>query len=86
MLAPTLAIEVLSPSNTEREMQRKLREYFAAGAELAWYINPKTQSATVYTGPEEGVVIGPDGVLSGGMVLPGFELSLRRLFSESESL
>ena len=85
-LAPSLAIEVLSPSNTRREMQRKLRDYFAAGVELVWYIDPRTQSATVYTGPEQYTEIGPDGVLGGGDILPGFKLSLRRLFSESENL
>ena len=68
------------------EMQRKLHEYFAAGAELVWYIYPQTQSAIVYTAPEQPTEIGPDGVLGGGEVLPGFELSLRRLFSESENL
>jgi Uma2 family endonuclease len=82
--SPTLPIEVLSPSNTKREMDRKLREYFDAGAELVWYIDPETQSAVVYTAADLPLQVGPDGVLSGGDVLPGFELSLQRLFSESE--
>jgi Uma2 family endonuclease len=83
-LAPTLAVEVLSPSNTKREMHRKLYDYFAAGAELVWYIDPDSQSAAVYTAPDQCTELGPDGVLSGGNVLPGFELPLRRLFSETE--
>lgn len=82
-LAPTLPIEVLSPSNTKREMDRKLREYFKAGAELVWYIDPKTQSAVVYTGPDQHAEITFDGTLEGGTVLPGFELRLRQLFAES---
>jgi Uma2 family endonuclease len=84
-LSPTLPIEVLSPSNTKGEMGRKLREYFDAGAELVWYIDPETQSAVVYTAADHPLQVGPDGVLSGGDVLPGFELSLPRLFSESET-
>ncbi len=83
-LAPTLPIEVLSPSNTKREIGRKLREYFDAGAELVWFIDPDTQSATVYSTPDQPLQVGLEGVLGGGDVLPGFELSLRRLFSESE--
>ncbi len=82
-LAPTLPIEVLSPSNTKREMERKLREYFSAGAELVWYIDPETQTAMVYTAPDRPSKVDTDGVLGGGEVLPGFELSLRRLFSEA---
>ncbi len=85
-LAPTLPIEVLSQSNTKREMERKLRDYFAAGAELVWYVDPQTQSATVYTSPEGPSRIGPEGELDGGDVLPGFKLSLRTLFSEAEKL
>jgi Uma2 family endonuclease len=85
-LAPTLPIEVLSRSNTKREMERKLREYFNAGAELVWYIDPETQSATVYTAPDQPQSVGPDGVIEGGAALPGFELPLRRLFAESEDV
>lgn len=34
--APPVCIEVLSPSNSEREMQEKAALYFAAGAEEVW--------------------------------------------------
>ena len=81
-LAPTLPIEVLSPSNTKREMDRKLREYFKAGTELVWYVDPETQSAVVYTSPDKHAEITFDGALEGGTVLAGFELPLRRLFAE----
>ena len=40
---PTLAVEVLSKSNTKAEIDRKLRELFAAGVKLAWVIDPKTR-------------------------------------------
>ena len=39
-LAPNLAVEVLSRSNTPREMARKRRDYFAAGVEVVWEIEP----------------------------------------------
>lgn len=83
-LAPTLPIEVLSPSNTKREMSRKLREYFKAGAELVWYVDPQSQSAAVYPTPDQRAEIAFDGALVGGTVLPGFELPLRRLLAESD--
>src|SRR5436305_5758887 len=37
---PDLAVEVLSRSNTRREMERKRREYFAAGTQLVWEVDP----------------------------------------------
>jgi len=84
-LVPSLAIEVLSPGNTRGEMERKLQEYFAAGAELVWYIDAQTRSATAYTRPDQYTETGVDGVLHWGEVLPGFELSLERLFSEAQN-
>lgn len=79
-LAPDLVVEVLSPGNTEAEMQRKLREYFSAGTRLAWYIDPETRTARAYTSEDRWEEVGITGVLSGGDVLPGFELSLEQLF------
>ena len=82
-LAPDLAIEVLSKGNTEREMQRKLRDYFEAGVRLVWYIDPESRTATVYTATDQSAAIDSDGVLDGGDVLPGFTLSLTELFAKA---
>ena len=54
-LAPDLAIEVLSASNTEGEMQCKLHDYFTAGVRLVWYIDPQTRSAKSYTAEDQFV-------------------------------
>jgi len=82
--APDLAVEVLSKGNTKAEMARKLRDYFAAGVRLVWFIDPRTRTARSYTAPDQCQSIGEDGVLGGGEVLPGFELALSELFAEAE--
>ena len=43
-VAPDLAVEVLSESNTEGEMRRKLQDYFTAGVRLVWYVDPRTRT------------------------------------------
>ena len=83
-VVPDLAIEVLSPSNSKREMERKLRDYFTAGVELVWYIDPEKRIAKVYTSPEKFVTLDETQTLTGGDVLPGFKLSLKDLFAEAE--
>jgi Uma2 family endonuclease len=83
-LVPDLAVEVLSKSNTRREMKGKREEYFRGGARLVWEINPKKQSARVYTSPNQYQEIAPDGSLDGGDVLPGFVLPLKRLFARAQ--
>jgi Uma2 family endonuclease len=81
-VVPDLAIEVLSKSNTPAEMERKRREYFAAGVRLVWTIDPRGRKATVYTSPDHGIDV--TETLDGGDVLPGFSLSLQWLFDETE--
>lgn len=80
-LVPDLAVEVLSVGNTKREMQRKLEEYFEAGVRLVWFIDPENRRAEVHTSPRKSKIIPQDGTLDGGRILPGFRLSLRKLFA-----
>lgn len=81
-LAPDLAIEVLSRSNTKAEMARKRAEYFAAGVRLYWEIDPRKRTAVVYDNPDRGHRLGADEALDGGDVIPGFTLPLAELFGE----
>jgi len=83
-IAPDLAVEVISPGNTESELLRKLQDYFSAGVRLVWYIEPASRTAKVYSGPDQYTVLDETQSLSGGEVLPGFELALHDLFAEVE--
>jgi Uma2 family endonuclease len=80
-LVPDLAVEVLSEGNSAEEMVRKLRDYFFCGVRLVWYVDPAKRSVSVYTSPEDRVDLDESGTLDGGVVLPGFKLSLRKLFA-----
>jgi Uma2 family endonuclease len=82
LLAPDLAIEILSPSNTPQEMARKRREYFSAGVRLVWIIDLDARTASIYTAPEHPVIVSESQSIDGGSVLPGFALPLRELFAE----
>lgn len=80
-LFPDLAVEVLSRGNTAGEMTLKVSEYFAAGSRLVWIIDPESQSAEVYTAPDECRHLKATQSLDGGDVLPGFKLPLKELFA-----
>jgi Uma2 family endonuclease len=79
-IAPDLAVEILSRSNTRGEMQRKLHDYFTAGVRLVWYIDPRTKTCRVYTSPDDCTTFGEHDTLDGGDLLPGFTLKLTELF------
>ena len=53
--APLLAIEILSPSNTAGQLDRKLALYFEEGAGEVWVINPQHRTMTVYQRTETAV-------------------------------
>ena len=78
-----LCVEVLSPSNTKKEMERKRREYFAAGARLVWYVDPIKRTVEVFTSADNSTVLDEEHVLDGGDVLPGFKLSIKDWFARA---
>jgi Uma2 family endonuclease len=80
-LAPDLAVEVLSESNTPNELDKNLREYFDFGTRLAWVIDPPTRRVAVYHHAGEPTrVLSEADHLGGEQVLPGFSLPVSDLF------
>lgn len=81
-LPPTLAVEVISESNTKAEMRKKLNEYFQSGARLVWMVYPKTRSVAVYDEPSEepAKTVSESESLDGGDVLPGFSAAVVEIF------
>jgi Uma2 family endonuclease len=78
--APDLVVEVLSPSDRMRQVNRKLDHYFEHGARLAWLVNWPKQQVHIYTADSIESLTGLDDVLTGGLVLPGFKCKLRKIF------
>ncbi|HKB05483.1 MAG TPA: Uma2 family endonuclease [Gemmataceae bacterium] len=76
-----LAVEVVSRSNTAKEMARKCKEYFDSGTTIVWLVYPKTRTIEVYISPTRFHTLGIDDTLDGGMLLPGLRLPLRTLFA-----
>ncbi|MBV9125268.1 MAG: Uma2 family endonuclease [Planctomycetes bacterium] len=81
-LVPHLAVEVLSPSNTPSEMTVKRQDYFTAGVQLVWEIDPAARTIAVYTGTNQMVTLTAGDTLHGGSVLPDFALPVQDLFGE----
>jgi Uma2 family endonuclease len=82
LLAPDLAVEVLSEDNTLGEMKRKRHDYFSAGVRLVWLVDPKIRIVDVYTSEDQCTRLTEADILDGGAVLPGFQLPLREWFAE----
>src|SRR6266508_305446 len=80
--APDLAVEVNSPSDTVREVEKKVMEWLEFGARLVWVVSSKMYSVTVYRSLNEIVVLTEKDTLDGGDVVPGFQIRITEIFAE----
>jgi len=79
--APDLAVEVVSPSDTWREVAEKVADYLAAGAQAVWVIDPRRQTVTTHLPGHRPTTLGRDGTLHGEPYLPGLRLAVADLFA-----
>jgi Uma2 family endonuclease len=82
MLAPDLAVEVISPSDKDYDIDDKVDEYQRAGVRLIWIIHPANRTVDVYQiarGLRSQRYISEDE-LDGGDVIPGFKLKVSDIF------
>jgi Uma2 family endonuclease len=78
-LAPDLAVEILSPSDSARRVLDTVGEYLQAGVRIVWVIDPEKRQAAVYRTATSVREIGAEGVLDADDVLPGFRCPLAEL-------
>lgn len=79
-VAPDLAVEVISPSETVTILAEKLADYLAAGTIAVWVVDPERRTVDVHTtsAPTRRLYVGD--VLDGAPVLPEFACTVDELF------
>jgi Uma2 family endonuclease len=77
---PDLAVEVVSSSDTQADILRKITTYAAADVPVVWVVYPEQRAVTVHEldGPPRTFEQGE--ILTGGELLPGFELAVDDIF------
>ena len=78
--APDLAVEVLSPGDTRREVDEKVEDWLESGARAVWVINPKRRSVSVYRSLTDVTRLSEGEELDGGDVAPGFRCKVSEIF------
>ena len=77
--APDLAVEVISPSNSPREIDQRVSDYFAAGCRRVWLVYPEHRE--IYIHGLAGVTRRKaDEQLEDPDLLPGFSVLVAGLF------
>ncbi len=78
---PDLAVEVVSPTDTDRHLRIKITNYLLAGT-VVWVVHPDHREVEVYVPGQPVKIVDVNGTLDGGEVLSGFLLVVKEIFPE----
>ena len=77
---PELIVEVRAPDDRWSRILKKVSEYLEAGVTAVCVLDPKTETARVYSADETEQILTADEELSFPNILPGFAVLVRRFF------
>ena len=78
---PTLAVEILLPSDRQADLWAKVDDYLAAGVGLVWVVDPHFKTVVVYRPDAKSLMASGDDELSGEPHLPGFRVPAAKVFA-----
>lgn len=79
LIGPDLAVEIISPSNKTDDIEKKIQQLLYAGTPLVWIVYPDLRTVTVHT-VDGATTLREDDTLTGGDILPGFEVRVSDIF------
>jgi Uma2 family endonuclease len=79
--APDLAVEILSPNDSFRQVRAKAREYSESGTLSVWIIDPIEQKVLVVGAGGQERLLATGDVLEDETVLSGFSMAVSELFA-----
>jgi len=78
--APEIAVEIVSPSNTRKELAYKRAKYFAAGTQQFWIVDPATRSLEIVYPDGRRVRGEGTAIVLGEGIADGLKVDLAELF------
>jgi len=81
-LAPDLAVEVISPSDSARLVTDKVMDYLDHGVPLVWVVDPVRRTITIWNSDRTARLLREGEELDGGEVLPDFRVAVAAIFEE----
>ncbi|OYW25048.1 MAG: hypothetical protein B7Z55_00475 [Planctomycetales bacterium 12-60-4] len=78
---PILAVEILSPSDRQKDIETKVDIYLGANVPLVWIIAPHQRTVTVYRPDAEPELFAQSATLTGEPHLPGLSIPVSELFA-----
>ena len=79
-IVPDLVVEVISPSDSRRELHDKARMWHSCGVPLTWAVYTNPRSIDVHRADGSIATLREDDILDGGEILPGFAVRVKDIF------
>lgn len=79
-LDPDFVIELMSPTDELKQVQKKMEEYMSCGVRLGWLINPDGREVEIYRQDREKEILSSPSTLNGEDILPGLIVDLAEIF------
>ena len=80
---PVLAVEILSPSDQQGDVDDKIELYLESGVAIVWVVNPRFRTVVAYRPGAEPELFNVRHELSAEPALPGFRVPVAQLFPVS---
>ena len=80
--APTLAVEILSPSDKQEDIDDKVAAYLAAGVPIVWVVQPRFRTVTVYRPDALPSLYNVGDEIDAEPHLPGFRAAVAMIFED----
>jgi Uma2 family endonuclease len=77
---PDLAVEVVSPDDTKREVAEKVNMWLAHGTVSCWVADPPTRTVTIHRTGQPPIRPEADDELRDEPTLPGFAIAVSKFF------
>jgi Uma2 family endonuclease len=83
-LCPDFVIELRSPTDRLKDLQQKMKEHIANGAQLGWLIDPFEKKIHIYRPDAVIEILDNPKEISGAPLLRGFTLDVQALWTAGE--
>jgi Uma2 family endonuclease len=80
-LAPDLAVEVKSPSDSLTKLREKIQDFLKAGTQVGILIDPESKTVEIYRQGEDVVILGDRDLLTLPDLLPGWQVAVADLWA-----
>jgi Uma2 family endonuclease len=80
LIAPDLAIEIISPNDIHEKLTRRVIEFFGAGVREVWLVSPEFKTVTIYRSPTSIRILTEEDEIVSEEILPGFRCRVSELF------